>query len=29
VMAAVRPLFVRNGPRDLHQRDFHDVAHSA
>jgi zinc/manganese transport system permease protein len=29
VMAAVRPLVVRNGPRDLHQRDFHDVAHEA
>jgi zinc/manganese transport system permease protein len=29
LMAAVRPLVVRNGPRDLHQRDFHDVAHEA
>ena len=28
-MAIVRPLLVRNGPRDLHQRDFHDVAHQA
>jgi zinc/manganese transport system permease protein len=28
-MAIVRPLLVRNGPRDLHQRDFHDVAHEA
>jgi len=29
VMAAVRPLFVRHAPSDLHQRDFHDVAHGA
>jgi zinc/manganese transport system permease protein len=29
VMAAMRPLFVRNSVRDLHQRDFHDVAHGA
>jgi zinc/manganese transport system permease protein len=28
-MAIVRPLLVRNGPRDLHQRDFHDIAHEA
>jgi zinc/manganese transport system permease protein len=28
-MAIVRPLLQRNGPRDLHQRDFHDVAHQA
>jgi zinc/manganese transport system permease protein len=28
-MAAVRPLLVRNGPRDVHQRDFHDVVHGA
>jgi zinc/manganese transport system permease protein len=28
-MAIVRPLLVRNGPRDLHQRDFHDIAHQA
>ena len=29
VMAVVRPLFVRHVPTDLHQRDFHDVAHGA
>ena len=29
VMAGVRPLFVRHAPSDLHQRDFHDVAHGA
>ena len=29
VMAVVRPLFVRHSPTDLHQRDFHDVAHGA
>jgi zinc/manganese transport system permease protein len=29
IMAAVRPLLVRNAPRDLHQRDFKDVAHGA
>ena len=28
-MAAVRPLLVRHAPQDLHQRDFHDVAHGA
>ena len=27
LMAVVRPLFLRHSPTDLHQRDFHDVAH--
>jgi zinc/manganese transport system permease protein len=26
VMAAVRPLIQRNGPSEIHQRDYHDVA---
>jgi len=29
IMAAARPLLVRRVPQDLHQRDFHDVAHGA
>jgi zinc/manganese transport system permease protein len=29
VMAAVRPLLVRSAPQDVHQRDFHDIAHGA
>ena len=27
VMAAVRPLIQRNGASDVHQRDYHDIAH--